>query len=291
MVLEETYTLQNDVEIPKMGAGMWMIDNEDAVRITKDALDVGYRHIDTAQSYQNEEGVGRAIRESDVDRDDIFVTTKLHGNIKDYDKAVTEIDKSLERLDMDYVDLMLIHSPQPWANFRDEDDHFFEGNLEAWRALEEAYEAGKIRAIGVSNFEKVDLDNLIEKGNIKPMVNQVLAHITNVPTDVIEYSKDQDILVEAYSPIAHGAILDHPDVKEIAEKYDVSPAQLSLRYVLELETVALPKSTNKDHMKDNTELDFTISDEDMKTLNELPLLDTYGDDEDSPVFSSQFKNR
>jgi len=289
MVLEETYTLQNDVKIPKMGAGMWMIDNEDAVRIAKDALDVGYRHIDTAQSYQNEEGVGRAIRESDVDRDDIFVTTKLHGDIKDYDEAVAEIDNSLERLDMDYVDLMLIHSPQPWANFRDEDDHYFEGNLEAWRAMEEAYEAGKIRAIGVSNFEQVDLENLIDNGNVKPMVNQVLAHITNVPTDVIEYSKDQDILVEAYSPIAHGAILDHPDVKEVAEKYDVSPAQLSLRYVLELGTIALPKSTNKDHMRDNTELDFTISDEDMKILNELPLLETY--DDDAIVFSSQFKDK
>jgi len=289
MVLEETYTLQNDVNIPKMGAGMWMIDNEDAVRIAKDALDVGYRHIDTAQSYQNEEGVGRAIRESDVDRDDIFVTTKLHGDIKDYDEAVAEIDNSLERLDMDYIDLMLIHSPQPWANFRDEDDHYFEGNLEAWRALEEAYEAGKIRAIGVSNFEQVDLENLIDNGNVQPMVNQVLAHITNVPTDVIEYSKDQDILVEAYSPIAHGAILDHPDVKEVAEKYDVSPAQLSLRYVLELGTIALPKSTNKDHMRDNTELDFTISDEDMKILNELPLLESY--DDDAIVFSSQFKDK
>ncbi len=105
---------------------------------------------------------------------------------------------------MDYVDLMLIHSPQPWAHFREEDNHFFEGNLEAWRALEEAYEAGKIKAIGVSNFQQIDLENLIENGKVKPMVNQVLAHITNIPTDVIEYSQSQDIVVEAYSPIAHG---------------------------------------------------------------------------------------
>lgn len=229
MVLNEKQTLLNGNEIPVMGAGVWMIDNEDVVQVVKDALDLGYRHIDTAQSYLNEEGVGRAIRESGIPRKEIFVTTKLEGDIKNYDKAVTEIDKSLERLNMDYVDLMLIHSPQPWAHFREEDNHFFEGNLEAWRALEEAYEAGKIKAIGVSNFQQIDLENLIENGKVKPMVNQVLAHITNVPTDVIEYSQSQDIVVEAYSPIAHGAILDHPTIKEIAEKYEVSSAQLSLR--------------------------------------------------------------
>lgn len=289
MVLNEKQTLLNGNEIPVMGAGVWMIDNEDVAQVVKDALDLGYRHIDTAQSYLNEEGVGRAIRESGIPRKEIFVTTKLEGDIKNYDKAVTEIDKSLERLDMDYVDLMLIHSPQPWAHFREEDNHFFEGNLEAWRALEEAYEAGKIKAIGVSNFQQIDLENLIENGKVKPMVNQVLAHITNVPTDVIEYSQSQDIVVEAYSPIAHGAILDHPTIKEIAEKYEVSSAQLSLRYVLQLDMVALPKSTNKDHMRDNTALDFTISDEDMRTLNELPLIENYGDDHDMPVFRSQYK--
>lgn len=289
MVLNEKQTLLNGNEIPVMGAGVWMIDNEDVVQVVKDALDLGYRHIDTAQSYLNEEGVGRAIRESGIPRKEIFVTTKLEGDIKNYDKAVTEIDKSLERLDMDYVDLMLIHSPQPWAHFREEDNHFFEGNLEAWRALEEAYEAGKIKAIGVSNFQQVDLENLFENGKVKPMVNQVLAHITNVPTDVIEYSQSQDIVVEAYSPIAHGAILDHPTIKEIAEKYEVSSAQLSLRYVLQLDMVALPKSTNKDHMRDNAALNFTISEEDMRTLNELPLIENYGEDHDMPVFRSQYK--
>lgn len=289
MILNETYTLSNDVKIPKLGSGVWMIDNEPVVQVVKDALDAGYRHIDTAQSYFNEEGVGRAIRESDVNREDIFVTTKLEGDIKNYEEAVKTIDESLERLDMDYADLMLIHSPQPWEDFRDENNHYFEGNLEAWRALEEAYEAGKLRAIGVSNFEQVDLENLINNGKVKPMVNQVLAHITNTPTDVIEYSQSQDIVVEAYSPIAHGAILDHPTIKEIAEKYEVSPAQLSIRYVLQLGTLPLPKSTNKDHMKDNAKIDFTISEEDMKVLNDLPLIETYGDDEVMPVFSSQFK--
>lgn len=290
MVVNETYTLANGVEIPKLGLGTWMIDNEAVVQVVKDALDSGYRHIDTAEAYLNEEGVGRGLKESGVSREDIFVTTKLEGDIKNYEEAVKVIEKSLERLNVDYIDLMIIHSPQPWANFRD-GNHYFEGNLEAWRALEEAYEAGKLRAIGVSNFEQVDLENLINNGKVKPMVNQVLAHITNVPTDVIKYCQSQDIIVEAYSPIAHGAILDHPVVKEMAEKYKASPAQLSIRYVLQLDTVALPKTTNKDHMKSNADIDFTISEVDMNTLNELPLIETYGDDQVMPVFSSQYNKK
>lgn len=290
MVVNETYTLANGVEIPKLGLGTWMIDNEAVVQVVKDALDSGYRHIDTAEAYLNEEGVGRGLKESGVNREDIFVTTKLEGDIKNYEEAVKAIEKSLELLNVDYIDLMIIHSPQPWANFRD-GNHYFEGNLEAWRALEEAYEAGKFRAIGVSNFEQVDLENLINNGKVKPMVNQVLAHITNVPTDVIEYCQSQDIIVEAYSPIAHGAILDHPIVKEMAEKYKASPAQLSIRYVLQLGTVALPKTTNKDHMKSNADIDFTISEVDMNTLNELPLIETYGDDQVMPVFSSQYNKK
>ncbi len=290
MVVNETYTLANGVEIPKLGLGTWMIDNEAVVQVVKDALDSGYRHIDTAEAYLNEEGVGHGLKESGVNREDIFVTTKLEGDIKNYEEAVKAIEKSLELLNVDYIDLMIIHSPQPWANFRD-GNHYFEGNLEAWRALEEAYEAGKLRAIGVSNFEQADLENLINNGKVKPMVNQVLAHITNVPTDVIEYCQSQDIIVEAYSPIAHGAILDHPIVKEMAEKYKASPAQLSIRYVLQLGTVALPKTTSKDHMKSNADIDFTISEEDINTLNELPLIETYGDDQVMPVFSSQYNKK
>lgn len=290
MVVNETYTLANGVEIPKLGLGTWMIDNEAVVQVVKDALDSGYRHIDTAEAYLNEEGVGHGLKESGVNREDIFVTTKLEGDIKNYEEAVKAIEKSLELLNVDYIDLMIVHSPQPWANFRD-GNHYFEGNLEAWRALEEAYEAGKLRAIGVSNFEQADLENLINNGKVKPMVNQVLAHITNVPTDVIEYCQSQDIIVEAYSPIAHGAILDHPVVKEMAEKYKASPAQLSIRYVLQLGTVALPKTTSKDHMKSNAAIDFTIFEEDMNTLNELPLIETYGDDQVMPVFSSQYNKK
>lgn len=184
---------------------------------------------------------------------------------------------------------MIIHSPQPWAEFRDKTNHYSEGNLEAWLALEEAYKAKKIRAIGVSNFEQIDLENLIENAEIKPMVNQILVHITNVPFDLVKYCQEQGIVVEAYSPIAHGAILDHPQVKEMAEKYAVSPAQLSIRYVLQLGTVALPKSTKKAHMQANAALNFTISAEDMETLNGLPLIEHYGKDHDMPVFKTFYR--
>lgn len=290
MILDETYTLPNGITIPKLGAGVWMIDDETVEQVVLDALDVGYRHIDTAQAYRNEEGVGRGIQASGIDRKDIFVTTKLSGNIKDYEGARESIDKSLARLNLDYIDLMIIHSPQPWAEFRKTDNHYFEGNLEAWRALEEAYKAKKIRAIGVSNFEKIDLENLIENSEIKPMVNQILVHITNVPSELIKFCEEHGILVEAYSPIAHGAILDHPKVKEMADKYTVSPAQLSLRYVLQLGTVALPKSTNKDHMRTNADLDFTITAEDMEVLNALPLIEHYGKDHDMPVFKTFYED-
>lgn len=287
MVLQETFTLSNGVKIPTLGFGTWMIDNETVVQSVKDALEVGYRHIDTAEAYANEEGVGRAVRESGLDRADVFVTTKVQGDIKNYEEAVAAIEGSLKDLDLEYIDLMLIHSPQPWAEFRTEDP-YFEGNLEVWRAMEEAYEAGKLKAIGVSNFEQRDLENLINNAKVKPMVNQVLAHISNVPTDVIEFCQANDILVQAYSPIAHGAILNNEAVKEVASHYNVSAAQLSIRYVIQLGMVALPKSTNKDHIKDNGELDFVISDEDMETLNNLPKLEHYGEDHEMPVFKTQF---
>lgn len=290
MIINENYKLSNDVEIPKIGLGMWMIDNSNASKVVKEALEVGYRHIDTAQAYQNEAGIGLALQETKLNRQDIFITTKLDGNIKNYNDSVSAIEESLKKLKVDYIDLMLIHSPQPWDSFRDENATFYNENLEVWKALEEAYEDGKLRAIGVSNFEERDLKNLIENVNIPPMVNQVLAHITNVPKDVIEYSKSNNILVEAYSPIAHGAILNHPDVTKIANKYGVSTAQLSIRYTIQLGLLPLPKSTNKLHMQSNSELEFTISNEDMEILNNIPLIENYGKDQNMPVFKSQYKS-
>ena len=227
MILQETFTLANGVEIPKIGLGTWMISDDSVGEAVEAALALGYRHIDTAQAYENEAGVGRGVRASGLPREQLFVTTKLAAEVKSHDEAVSAIDGSLKALGLDVIDLMLIHSPQPWMEFAGE-DRFFEGNREAWRALEEAYEAGKLRAIGVSNFQKVDLENLLGSCRVKPMVNQVLAHIGKTPTELIDFARAQGILTEAYSPIGHGVLLEHEAVGEMAAKYGVSIPQLSI---------------------------------------------------------------
>ena len=283
MILDETYTLSNGVEVPRLGLGTWMIDNADVVAAVKNAVSIGYRHIDTARAYGNEEGVGEAIRASGVSRGEIFVTTKLAAEVKSYEKAVTAIDESLTTIGLDQLDLMIIHSPQPWREFGSE-DRYFEGNREAWRALEEAYEAEKLRAIGVSNFEREDLNNILAACTVKPMVNQILAHISNTPHELIRYTQKQGILVEAYSPIAHGELLKNEQVREIADKYGVSVPQLSIRYTLQLGLLPLPKTENPEHMRSNAEVDFEISDKDMETLKNVDRIEDYGEARTMPVF-------
>jgi diketogulonate reductase-like aldo/keto reductase len=286
MMLDETFTLSNGVKIPKLGLGTWRIPDGEAARVVKDAIKTGYRHFDTAQAYENERGVGEGLRAGGVARDQIFVTTKLAAECKDYAEAVRRIDASLEALALDHVDLMLIHSPQPWAEFR-EGEHFFEGNLEAWRALEEAHHAGKVRAIGVSNFERADLDNLFDNGSIAPMVNQILAHVGNTPFDLIDYSRSRDMLVEAYSPVAHGAALNNADLRPLADKYGVNVAQLCIRYCLQLGLCPLPKTTNAAHMRDNVAVDFVISGADMEMLKGAKDNTDYGAASAFPVFGKK----
>jgi diketogulonate reductase-like aldo/keto reductase len=286
MILQENYVLSNGVAIPKLGFGTWRIDDDKVAEVVRAALEVGYRHIDTAQAYQNERGVGEGIRTSGLAREELFVTTKLDASIKTYHGAKSAIDGSFEALGLDYIDLLLIHSPQPWTEFR-EGEHFFDGNLAAWRALEEAYDAGRLRAIGVSNFEQVDLDNILTNGSVKPQVNQILAHVSNTPIDLIDYSKKNDILVEAYSPVAHGKILDNPELVAMARKYSVTPAQLSLRYCLQLGVLPLPKSVNPEHLRTNALLDFDISDADFETLKTIERIKNYGDASGFPVFGGR----
>jgi diketogulonate reductase-like aldo/keto reductase len=283
MILEETYTLSNGVEIPKLGLGTWFIDNANAASAVKEAVKIGYRHLDTAQAYGNEEGVGEGIRTSGISRDELFVTTKLAAEVKSYEKAAEAIDGSLKTMGLDHLELMIIHSPQPWREFRAE-DRYFEGNREAWRALEEAYEAGKLRAIGVSNFEREDIENLLGACSVKPMVNQILVHIANTPHELIGYSQQQELLIEAYSPIAHGELLKNERVREIADKYDVSVPQLSIRYTLQLGLLPLPKTENPAHMKSNAQVEFEISNEDLETLKSIDPLDDYGEASAMPVF-------
>ncbi len=265
MVLEEKFTLSNGVEIPKLGFGTWLISNHHVKDAVVEAAKVGYRHIDTALAYHNESGVGEGIRASGVKREEMFVTSKVAAEIKDYKEAASSIDKSLRVLKFDYIDLMIIHSPKPWAEFHGR-EHYFEGNREVWRAMEEGYNAGKLRAIGVSNFEKVDIENILASCSVKPMVNQILAHAGNIPQDLIAFSKANNILVEAYSPIGHGKLLKNRKLAQVASRYNVSVSQLCIRFVLQLGLLPLPKTTNPSHMKNDAEVDFVISEEDMQDL-------------------------
>jgi diketogulonate reductase-like aldo/keto reductase len=283
-ILNETYTLSNDVTIPKLGLGTWFIDDEKAAQAVRDAVEIGYRNIDTAQAYGNERGVGEGVRTAGVPREELFVSTKLAAEIKDYDRAVAAIDGSVKTLGLDYIDLMLIHSPQPWDDFRGGD--YAEGNREAWRALEDAYKAGKVRAIGVSNFLQDDVDRLLETADVVPHVNQLLVHAGNTPADLLAYCAGKGILVEAYSPIAHGAILQNAEVRAMAERYSVSVPQLCIRYTLQLGTVSLPKTANPEHMRSNAEVDFVIADDDMAALRELQYVD-YGEHAAFPVYSGK----
>jgi diketogulonate reductase-like aldo/keto reductase len=283
MILEETYTLSNGVEIPRLGLGTWFIDNGAVVEAVKAAAEIGYRLVDTAQAYGNEQGVGEGIKTGGVDRGQMFVTTKLAAETKSYKNAVEAIDESLQRMGLDYIDMMIIHSPQPWRQFGG-DDRYHEGNREAWKALEHAYDAGKLRAIGLSNFEREDIDNILASCSIKPMVNQILAHISNTPHELIQYTQANGMLVEAYSPIAHGELLNNQTVAGIAEQYGVTVPQLSIRYDLQLGLLPLPKTENRAHMKSNADVNFDISDEDMETLKRVDQIEDYGEASVMPVF-------
>ena len=276
------FILINGRKVPTLAYGTWLIPNKDAASCVKMAIDAGYRHIDTAQAYENEEGVGEGIRQSGIKREDIYITTKVKGEHKTYKKAKESIDKSLKALGVDYIDLILIHCPQPWILFRSK-RRFFKENIQVWKALEDAYKEGKVKAIGVSNFLNDDLENIFNNCEIKPMVNQILCHIGNTPMDVIKYCQENNVVVESYSPIAHGAALKNEAIIKIAEKYKVSVAQLCIKYTLQLDTISIPKASSKAHIEDNAKLDFEISKEDMIELIKLNEVD-YGKDSFWPVF-------
>lgn len=283
-ILDETYALSNGVTIPKLGLGTWFIDDDKAAEAVRAAIDIGYRHIDTAQAYGNERGVGEGIRTASAPRSELFVSTKLAAEIKDYATAVASIEGSLQRIGLEYIDLMLIHSPQPWNDFRGGD--YSEGNAQAWRALEGAYKAGTVRAIGVSNFLQQDLESLLETAAVVPHINQLLVHAGNTPTELLEYCADKGILVQAYSPIAHGEILNNADVQAMARRYGVTVPQLCIRYTVQLGTVSLPKTANPEHMRSNADIDFEISEPDMRTLREMNARD-YGEHSVFPVYSGR----
>jgi diketogulonate reductase-like aldo/keto reductase len=286
MILDESFTLANGVTIPKLGLGTWLVKDSPAAQAVRDAAGVGYRHFDTAQAYGNERGVGEAVRTCGVAREALFVTTKLEAACKTYAGATKAINGSLKALGLDRIDLMLIHSPQPWGEFGG-DERYFEGNRQAWRALEEAYAAGKLRAIGVSNFQQVDLENILGGCSVGPMVNQILAHVSNTPFELIAYSRRQGMLVEAYSPVGHGAMLDNRDLAVMAESYGVTVPQLCIRYCLQLGMLPLPKTTSAAHMRTNAAVDFEISAADMETLKSAERIRDYGEASVFPVYGGR----
>ncbi|MBR6242922.1 MAG: aldo/keto reductase [Ruminococcus sp.] len=287
-MFDKDITLANGVKIPQLALGTWLIDDDAVSGAVRAALEMGYRHIDTAQAYGNERGVGQGVRESGIARDKIFVTSKVAAEHKDYKSAAEGIDETLRKTGLDYLDMMIIHSPQPWKFVNQSDDRFVEGNREAWRALEDAYKAGKLRAVGVSNFLEGDIDSLWETAEIKPMVNQILCHISNSPLGLIEYCKKKGIVTEAYSPVAHGEALKNPDIAQMAEKYGVSVPQLCIRFDIQLGMIVLPKTANPEHMRANADVDFVISEEDMQILKDIKHIDNYGEHSFFPVFGGKF---
>ena len=286
-ILNENYTLSNGVKIPKLGLGTWFIDDADAADAVKAAVAAGYRHIDTAQAYGNERGVGEGVRTCGVPREELFVVSKVAAEHKTYEQAKAGIDETLRKMGLDYLDMMIIHSPQPWVEVNQSDNRYEDGNREAWRALEEAYKEGKLKAIGISNFQISDIESLVKTAEIKPMVNQILLHISNTPAELVDYCQKNDIVVEAYSPIAHGVILNQPEIKAMADKYGVTVPQLCIRYTIQLGAVSLPKTGNAEHMKSNAQVDFEISAEDMEVLKNFKKIESYGESSGFPVYGGK----
>ncbi len=265
--LTDTYVLSNGVKIPKIGFGTWQVPSgEIAYDSVMMALKNGYRHIDTAEAYQNEASVGKAVKDSKIPREEIFVTSKLHSHIKSYEGAKEAFNKTLEALGFDYLDLFLIHAPWPW-NEMGKDCR--EGNVEAFKAMIELYEAGKIKSIGVSNFSPADIDNIIEHLNFVPHVNQIAYFVGHNQVETDLYCKEKNILIEAYSPLAIGHALKNPIVIKMAKDYEKTPAQILIRYCLEKGTLPLPKSTHESRIIENSQVDFSIKKEDLDILDQI----------------------
>ena len=267
MIKNEHFVLNNGVEIPAIGFGTWQVaDGEEGYNSCLWALKSGYRHIDTAFVYGNEQSVARALADSNLSRKEVFLTTKLPADIKTYEGVKEHFAASLKNLNTDYVDLYLIHAPWPWS---DVGSDCTEGNIEAWKAMIDLYNEGKIRAIGVSNFHVKDIKALVDATGIVPAVNQIRYFVGNTQNEIVDYCKANGILVEAYSPLATGAIVEHSDLSLLADKYGVTVPQLCIRFCIENCTLPLPKSVNEDRIKANLEVDFKISNEDMAYLNSL----------------------
>lgn len=269
MNMNSATTLHNGVKMPWLGFGTFKITEEGQVeKAVLEALKVGYRHIDTAAIYGNEEGVGKAIKESGVKREEIFLTSKVWNGDQGYDSTLKAFEASLKRLGTDYLDLYLIHWPKPL-------------NKETWRALEKLYKEKRVRAIGVSNFKVHHLEELLESCEIVPMVNQVEYHPQFPQTEVFEFCKKYNIQLEAWGPLMQGKIFGIPLMKELSEKYNKTISQIALRWDIQTGVVTIPKSVTPERIKENADIfDFEISQEDMERIAELNTGERIGRDPD-----------
>ena len=265
-------TLNNGVEIPQLGFGVFQIEPTDTVEAVQAALRIGYRHIDTAEMYGNEREVGEAIARSDLDRSEVFVTSKLNNNNLGFDAALRAFDQTLAALGTDRIDLFLIHWPLPTVR-----DY-----VETWKALETLYAEGRARAIGVSNFQPDHLRRVLDETEIVPAVNQIEVHPYLTQEKLLAFDAEHGIATEAWSPIAQGAVLDDPVVREVADAHGRTPAQVVLRWHVQRGSIVFPKSVNPKRMAENFALfDFELPDADMERLSGLDRGERTGPDPDT----------
>lgn len=268
--MERTVKLSNGLEMPRLGLGVWRASNEDAAKAVEWALKDGYRLIDTAAIYKNEEGVGQGIRNSGVPREEIFVTTKLWNDDQGYESTLQAFDESLKKLGLDYVDLYLIHWPKE-GKYKD-----------SWRAMEEIYASGRAKAIGLSNFHQHHLEDLMQDAKVKPVLDQVEIHPTMTQVPLREYLRSENIAVEAWSPLGQGKSLENPVLVSIGKAHGKTAAQVIIRWHLQNDHIVIPKSVHENRIKENFEVfDFELSAAEMKQIDELNINQRLGADPDN----------
>ncbi|WP_099205388.1 aldo/keto reductase [Scatolibacter rhodanostii] len=276
------YTLSNGVEIPSIGFGTWQAHNgEVAISSVVSAIEAGYRHIDTAQLYRNEESVGIAVKKSGVDRKELFITSKLENNEHGYEKTLAAFEGTMKKLDMDYLDLFLIHWPNPIASR----DQWQEDNAGTWKAFEELYRAKRIRAIGISNFHPHHIEELLKTATIVPMVNQIRLCPGETQDEIVDYCRSKNMLLEAYSPLGVGKIFEVPEMQELSKKYNRSIAQICIRWSLQRGYLPLPKSVTPERIKENLDVfDFNLEDADVQLISNLKGCVGYSANPDTITF-------
>ena len=274
--MKKEYTvLSNGVKMPNLAFGTFKVNEGDDVQIVLDAIEAGYRHFDTAAFYNTEEALGKAIKKSGISREEFFVTTKVWKTCMGYEGAKKSFEESLEKLDMDYVDLLLIHWPRP-----DEESDWKKLDIETWKAFEEIYKEGRAKAIGVSNFLNHHMQNILDNCEVVPMVNQIEFHPGYIQKDVVDFDKERGIVVEAWSPLGRERVFKDELLNKLAQKYGKSVAQICLAFALQMGVVPLPKSSSVERMKQNMNIDFELEKEDFEKIVNMEEMGWSGLDPD-----------